>query len=80
MLSFIDTFMFVPYRCISLYSSQVLWFPLLETMMASQKQGKGFNNKHKFQGNQKPKQKQANAHGLVLFSRIKTYEKTVNIG
>lgn len=28
---------------------EVLWFPLLETMMASQKQGKGLNAKHTFQ-------------------------------
>lgn len=34
----------------SLHSSQVLWFPLLETMMASQKQGKGLNAKYTFQG------------------------------
>lgn len=34
----------------SLSSSQVLWFPLLETMMAAQKQVKGLDSKHTFEG------------------------------
>lgn len=31
---------------------QVLWFPLLETMMAAQKQVKGLDRKHTFEGTQ----------------------------